>query len=168
VISVGATTRDGCLADYSDVGPGLDLVAPGGGDDASLLGDPNCHPDRNLPGIFQMTFADPFNPRQFSLPGGWYGTSMAAPHVSAVAALIIASRVLGAHPSPDQVLTRLEQTARPLGDPAGGRAPNSNYGYGLIDAGAATAPTAAAHQARRNAAAIRARRHRAGAPRGKK
>jgi serine protease len=163
VISVGATTRDGCLADYSDVGPGLDLVAPGGGDDASLLGDPNCHPDRNLPGVFQMTFQDPFNPRQFSLPGGWYGTSMAAPHVSAVAALVIASRVLGAHPTPDQVLARLEQTARPLG----GTTPNSNYGYGLIDAGAATAPTAASTQARRQAE-IRARRHHRVGPRRKK
>jgi serine protease len=156
VISVGATTRDACLADYSDVGPRLDLVAPGGGDDSRLPGDPNCHPDRNLPGIFQMTFADPFDPRQFSFPTGWYGTSMAAPHVSAAAALVIASRVIGAHPTPDQVLARLEDTARPLG----GSKPSSNYGYGLVDAGAATAPSAATIQARRQAAAVRAhRRH---------
>jgi serine protease len=153
VISVGATTRDACLADYSDVGPGLDLVAPGGGDDASL-NDSNCHPDRDLPGIFQMTFEDPFAPRHFSLPSGWYGTSMAAPHVAAVAALVIASRVLGARPSPEQVLIRLEQTARTLG----GSKPNANYGYGLVDAGAATAPSAATVQARRHAAAVRARR----------
>jgi serine protease len=152
VISVGATTRDLCLADYSDVGPGLDLVAPGGGDDASLPGDPNCHPNRNLPGIFQMTFNDPFAPRQFSLPGGWYGTSMASPHVAAAAALVIASRVVGAHPTPEQVLTRLEQTARPLG----GSKPSANYGYGLINAGAATAAAPGTVQARRQAA-IRAR-----------
>ena len=31
VISVGATTRDTCLAGYSNGGPRLDLVAPGGG-----------------------------------------------------------------------------------------------------------------------------------------
>ena len=36
VISVGATTSDRCLADYSNGGTKLDLVAPGGGDDASL------------------------------------------------------------------------------------------------------------------------------------
>jgi serine protease len=138
VIAVGATTRDTCLADYSDAGSGLDLVAPGGGDDSSLLGDPNCHPDRNLPGIFQMTFQDPFTPRQFSLPTGWYGTSMAAPHVAAAAALVIASRVIGGHPMPDQVLARLEQTAQPLG----GTRPNSDYGYGMVDAGAATEPIA--------------------------
>ena len=137
VISVGATTIDRCLADYSNGGPRLDLVAPGGGDDASLPGDPNCHPDRgNLPDIYQMTFTNPFNPRQFGYPNYWYGTSMAAPHVAAVAALVIASGVLGRHPSPDQVLARLEATAQPLGGPK----PNSDYGYGLIDAGAATAP----------------------------
>jgi serine protease len=101
-----------------------------------------------------MTFADPFDPRQFSLPAGWYGTSMAAPHVTAAAALVIASRVIGAHPTPDQVLARLEQTARILG----GSKPNPDYGYGLIDAGAATAPSAATIQARRQAAAIWARR----------
>jgi serine protease len=137
VISVGATTRDRCLADYSNGGTRLDLVAPGGGDDADL-DDTNCNPDHNLPGIFQMTFPDSFAPGRFGLPGGWYGTSMAAPHVSAAAALVIASGVIGEHPSPDRVLTRLEQTAQPLG----GATPNSNYGYGLVDAGAATTPVA--------------------------
>lgn len=136
VISVGSTTSDRCRAAYSNVGPGLDLVAPGGGDDAAIAGDPNCNPSRNLPDIFQMTFGDPSNPNAFSLPGGWYGTSMSAPHVAAAAALVIASGILGAHPSPDQVLARLEGTAQPLGTSP---APNSDYGYGLLNAGAATA-----------------------------
>jgi serine protease len=144
VISVGATTRDRCLAEYSNGGSGLDLVAPGGGDDAALTDDPNCHPERNLPDIFQMTMPDPLDPHRFGFPGGWFGTSMAAPHVAAAAALVIASGVLGRHPSPDQVLTRLEQTAQPLG----GTVPNENYGYGLLDAAAATAPTAAQARAR--------------------
>jgi serine protease len=159
VISVGATTRDMCMADYSNGGPGLDLVAPGGGDDASIPGDPHCHAERTLAGIYQMTFADPFDPRQFSFPSGWYGTSMAAPHVVAAAALVIASRVLGPHPTPAQVLTRLEQTARPLG----GAKPNPNYGYGLVDISAATATSAARDNAARRAATIRARRRRAAA-----
>jgi serine protease len=144
VISVGATTRDRCLADYSNGGRGLDLVAPGGGDDASLA-DTNCNPDRNLPGIFQMTFPNTYQPGRFGLPGGWYGTSMAAPHVAGVAALVIASGVLGPHPSPDQILARLEQTAQPLG----GTVPNDNYGYGLVDAATATAPVAAVASHRR-------------------
>jgi serine protease len=139
VISVGATTRDRCLADYSNGGRGLDIVAPGGGDDASL-NDSNCNPNRRLPDIFQMTFLNPYEPGQFGLPGGWYGTSMATPHVAAAAALVIASGVLGPRPTPEQILKRLEQTAQPLG----GSSPNVNYGFGLLDVGAATSPIAAA------------------------
>jgi serine protease len=135
VISVGATTRDRCLADYSNDGSRLDLVAPGGGDDTTLLADSNCHPDRNLPDISQLTFGNPSNPRRFGYPGGWYGTSMSAPHVAAAAALVIASGVIGRHPTPDEVLGRLEQTAQQLG----ATKPNTSYGYGLLDAGAATA-----------------------------
>jgi serine protease len=136
VISVGATTLDRCLANYSNVGSRLDLVAPGGGEDSSTLpDDPDCHPNRRLPDVYQMTFNDPSRPNDFTLPSGWYGTSMAAPMVSAAAALVIASGVIGRHPSPDATLARLEETAEPLGPVT----PNSDYGYGLINAGAATA-----------------------------
>jgi serine protease len=138
VISVGATTRDRCLAEYSNGGAGLDLVAPGGGNDSALLTDPNCHPDRNLPAIHQMTLTDPQrDPSRFGYPGV-YGTSMSSPEVAATAALVIASRVIGSKPSPEAILRRLEMTATPLG----GSAPNSTYGYGLLNAGAATAPIA--------------------------
>ncbi|HEY6396621.1 MAG TPA: S8 family serine peptidase, partial [Solirubrobacteraceae bacterium] len=84
-ISVGATTRDRCLAAYSDVGAALDLVAPGGGQDSLTLSDPNCRPRRSLPDISQMTFLSPAHPDRFTLPVGWYGTSMAAAHVAAAA-----------------------------------------------------------------------------------
>jgi serine protease len=134
VISVGATTRDRCLAIYSDVGKGLDLVAPGGGDDVVSVAGSRCSPSRNLPDIYQMTFGDPSNPSLFGLPGGWFGTSMATPAVSAAAAMVIASGVLGKHPTPTQILDRLEATAHPLG--AG--QPNNAYGYGLLNIGAAT------------------------------
>ena len=40
VIAVGATTEHGCLAEYSNTGSGLDLVAPGGGADAVDRGRP--------------------------------------------------------------------------------------------------------------------------------
>jgi serine protease len=140
VISVGATTRDRCLAAYSNVGSRLDMVAPGGGGDKSVANDPNCHPGRALPPIYQMTFFSPSHPDRFGYPGGIFGTSMSTPEVSATAALIIASRILGSHPSPAEILTRLEQTAQPLGTAR----PNPEYGWGLLNAGAATAPIAAA------------------------
>ncbi len=140
VISVGATTRDRCLADYSNGGSRLDLVAPGGGDDTTVLNDPNCHASRNLPDISQITFSDASNPRRFGYPSGWFGTSMSSPHVAAAAALVIASGVIGRRPSPDAVLKQLEQTAQPLD----GSTPNQSYGYGLLDAGAATAKATAA------------------------
>jgi serine protease len=142
VISVGATTLDRCLADYSNGGTSLDLVAPGGGDDASLSDDPDCHPFRTLPPVRQMTFQDldsltpGANATRFGYPGT-YGTSMAAPAVSATAALVIASGVIGRHPSPDRILDRLEQTATALGVAA---RPNNEFGWGLVNAGAATAP----------------------------
>lgn len=136
VISVGATTIDRCLAYYSNGGRRLDLVAPGGGDDEDIPSDPNCHPDRNLPNVFQMTFGNPSRPDRFGFPNGWYGTSMAAPVVTATAAMIIASGVIGRRPTADGILARLEATA----DPLGGSKPNPTYGYGLVDAGAATAP----------------------------
>jgi len=136
VVAVGATTEHGCLANYSNDGSGLTLVAPGGGADADLPGDPNCHPE--LPSgrdVYQMTFTGSA-PRRFGFPSGYEGTSMASPHVAATAALIIASGALGRHPSPAQIVARLRATARPLGGPGD----SSLYGAGLVNAGAATAP----------------------------
>ena len=132
VISVGATTDDGCLADFSNDGFGLDLVAPGGGDDADLSNDPNCQPGHRGGDIYQMTYTD--SVAHFGLPSVYDGTSMAAPHVSATAALVIASGVLGATPTPSQVECRLKATAKQLGIPG----PNRVYGSGLVDAGMAT------------------------------
>ncbi len=133
VLSVGATTEHGCVADYSNNGANLDIAAPGGGEDADVVGDPNCRPGEP-PGrnILQMTFEG--STRRFGLPGDYMGTSMAAPHVSAAAALVIASGVLGRNPSPAAVEERLKATARDLG--LGG--PDSRYGAGLLDAAAAT------------------------------
>jgi serine protease len=137
VISVGATTRDRCLADYSNGGSGLDIVAPGGGDDAIMAGEPDCHPERALPSVYQLTLTSPPHWDDFGYPNYYIGTSMSSPAVAATAALVIASRVIGAHPTPDQILHRLEETATTL--PVGGAKPNADYGYGLLNAGAATA-----------------------------
>jgi serine protease len=135
VLSVGATTQHGCLSAFSNQGADLDLVAPGGGPDADL-NDPHCRPNaRAGRNISQITFMSRNN-RRFGIPTDYAGTSMAVPHVSAAAALVIASGVIGPHPSPDAIQQRLQLTARDLGPPG----PDTIYGAGLIDAAAATNP----------------------------
>ncbi len=136
VLSVGATTEHACLSEFSNGGSGLDLVAPGGGADAALTADANCRagdaPGRN---IFQVTLLGRAVDR-FGIPGSYEGTSMAVPHVAATAALVVASGVIGRDPSPARIERRLETTARELG--TGGY--DTRYGWGLLDAAAATAP----------------------------
>ena len=114
VISVGATTRKKTRADYSQWGKGLDLVAPGGDS-----GD----------GILQETIVmDPVDPTRHSFYWVW-GTSLAAPHVSAAAAMLISRGVTG----PSDIYQVLTKTAQDLG-PAGY---DNKYGHGLVDVGAA-------------------------------
>ncbi|MEJ7796939.1 MAG: S8 family serine peptidase [Solirubrobacteraceae bacterium] len=135
-INVGGTTEHGCLGSYSNHGPGLDVVAPGGGVDAPLKGDPNCHPSgapgRDISGVSFQTSS----PARFEMLLGFRGTSSAAPHVSGIVALVLASGVLGADPTPAEIERHLERTARDLGAPGRDR----YYGAGLVDATAATQP----------------------------
>jgi serine protease len=132
VIAVGATTITGCQADYSNAGDDLDVVAPGGGADApntdSVWDSTHCTPDSTPRPIIQQTFTR--GVQRFGLPRTYEGTSMAAPHVSAIAALIVATKRIGANPSPRAVKTQLEATARPTDRP-------DRYGKGLVDAAAA-------------------------------
>jgi serine protease len=137
VVSVGATTEHGCLSDFSNQGTGLDIAAPGGGADAVIEDDPDCHPaERPGRDIYQVTLEGNERNRRFGIPSGYEGTSMAAPHVAAAAALVIATKVIGAHPTPGAIEERLKSTAHDLGAPG----PDTRYGAGLLDAAAATAP----------------------------
>jgi serine protease len=135
VLGVGATTEHGCLSAFSNRGEGQDIVAPGGGRDARFS-ETNCTSATRGRDITQMTI-DQVGSWQFGLPGGYEGTSMATPHVSATAALVIASGVIGAKPTPLALTRHLQKTARDLGAPGY----DTRYGAGLVDAAAATAPT---------------------------
>ena len=139
-IGVGGTTEGGCLGEYSLAGPGLDLTAPGGGNPLPGIG---CEGTGGRP-IYQMTMVGG-DRRRFGFPERYFGTSMAAAHVSGVAALVIASRVLGRKPTPTALARRLKATARPP------RAPvrTAGYGAGILDAGAATARRIAGGSRRR-------------------
>jgi len=131
-IAVGATTEHGCIADYSNGGTALDVVAPGGGADGEFA-DPGCTPTtQSGRGITQLTLIG----RRLVRLGlaSRDGTSMAAPLVTGTAAGIIASGVLGPTPSPAAIKRRLQKTARDLG-PSGR---DSRYGAGVIDFAAAT------------------------------
>jgi len=121
VISVGATRIDGELAYYSNYGNTVDIVAPGG--DVNVDQNSDGYGD----GILQMTFGR--RPKDF----GYYfyqGTSMAAPHVAGVAALLIAKdETLG----PDDVQDVLKTTA----NKEGAFSNEYLFGAGLLDAAAA-------------------------------
>ncbi len=113
VISVGATDFTDAVAWYSNGGPQLDLVAPGG--DVSV----DRNGDGNGDGVLQEVRSG-----GVWLYGFLQGTSMATPHVAAAAAMLYAVGV----DDPDTVRTALTATARDLG-PAGR---DSGYGNGLL------------------------------------
>jgi serine protease len=131
VIAVGGATEGGCLGSYSLSGKGIDLLAPGGG-----VAAPGCPSVWSRP-IYQVTLKAG-DTRRFGEPGSYVGTSMAAAHVSGLAAMVLASGVLKERGTParlvDRVARRLRRTARDLGQPS------TRQGAGLIDAGAATDP----------------------------
>jgi subtilisin len=102
VIAVSATDASDVIAGFSSIGPQVELAAPGRGVMSTV-------PDDKY--------------------GTKTGTSMACPHVSGVAALVMATGVTGN----TDVRSRLAITALDLGDP--GR--DIYYGFGRVDAAAA-------------------------------
>ncbi len=120
VIAVAAVDRSGGKAYYSNDGAGITLAAPGGGGGANgVLSTWNV--GTTTPGADAYAYAS--------------GTSMATPHVSAVAALMFSANP-GLKPS--QVERLLQSSARAF------PATCSPCGAGIVDAGAAVSSAIAA------------------------
>lgn len=119
VIAVAATACDNTRASYSNFGSSIDLAAPGG---AATLNCPAASP-------LGWVWSASWSPSSGHGYWGFRGTSMAAPHVSGVAALLVGRGLT----TPQQVMQRLTQTATDLG-PAGW---DQFYGWGLANAAAA-------------------------------
>ena len=130
VIGVGGTTEGACLGDYSLAGTAIDLLAPGGGSPRAGCPSVAARP------IYQVTLR-PGRTDVFAIPATYVGTSMAAAHVSGVAAMVLASGEVNPILAPARrvdVVTRiLRHTARNLG------LPRVQQGAGLVDARQATA-----------------------------
>jgi len=124
-IVVSATTPNDTLASFSNFGL-VDLAAPGAGDP----NDPVVEPERGILSLRAEACVDPWICNSDRNVGDAYvrlsGTSMAAPHVSGAAAL-----VLGLHPtySPEQVRQVLRRTSVD----ANGNGYDSHLGYGRVD-----------------------------------
>jgi len=112
-VAVASVGPNGKRAPYSSYGKELDIAAPGGD---KRQGDAG--------GVLQNTI----DPRDYtrSVYAAYQGTSMAAPHVAAVAALLVSA---GAK-TPDEVEKALFAGAKRVEDQAW----SEEYGHGLLDA----------------------------------
>jgi serine protease len=121
-MSVGAVGRSLRRAFYSSTGSHIEVAAPGGdvldGGVAGTIWQATISPFDSDPELVTFPRFDRYveKPQQ--------GTSMAAPHVSGTAALIISQGVT----SPAAVEALIKATARDLG--AAGF--DTEYGYGLV------------------------------------
>lgn len=115
VIAVGAVRFDNSRAGYSNFGPEIDLMAPGGDVDRD---DNN---DTYGDGVLQNTLNSTRTGYSYRF---FEGTSMASPHIAGAAALLLSVR---SNLSPNEVETILSRAARNIG-------PANEYGAGLVQA----------------------------------
>jgi serine protease len=132
MVSVGAIGSDRQRAVYSNTGPYLELVAPGGDFTRSGVGGMILQQTYDFD--FTDTFlngAGGFRPPRFDVFAYLYaeGTSMATAHVSGLAALLYQQGIT----KPSAIEAVMKRSATDLG-PAGR---DDQYGHGLINARAA-------------------------------
>lgn len=124
VVSVAAVDFEGNRAPYSNFHATVDIAAPGGDVTTDRNGDGYAD------GVLSTKPDDTVNPTNFTSYSFYQGTSMAAPHVAGVAALIFA---VAPNLTPTEVENFLTSTATDRGAP--GR--DNQYGNGLVNAFAA-------------------------------
>jgi serine protease len=114
-IAVSSVGPRGDLAPYSDYGDPIDIAAPGG--DSEHFGQQG-EIWQEVVTVSRRGASDQFAPKE--------GTSMAAPHVAGVAALLVSLGIT----DPDEIRSILRRSAKPRGA-------KEQYGAGLLDAAAA-------------------------------
>jgi serine protease len=128
VIAVGATRITGGIAYYSNYGAAVDLSGPGGG--GSVDGNPGGF-------VWQNGYTGATTPTSGNYTYmGMGGTSMASPHVAAVAALVQSAVIAAGNAplTPAALESLLKQTARPFPVSIPTSTP---IGTGIVDAKAA-------------------------------
>jgi len=123
VISVSATTITNTLANYSNTGSSIDVAAPGGSNATDINGDGLSD------GVLSTSGDDSSGGTIEFVYGTQSGTSMAAPHVSGIAALM---KAIYPPLTPTQFTTAL--IAGDLTDDLGAPGRDDQYGFGLINA----------------------------------
>lgn len=125
VIAVGATGMGGAKASYSNYGSTVTLSAPGGDIDMSLA--------PSMAAIWSTGDGGTQGANNDNLLLGMQGTSMAAPHVAAIAALVQSASIKAGRGvlTPDEVRDILVRSVRPFpaAPPAG-----KPMGAGIADA----------------------------------
>ena len=124
VISVSAVDTQGNKAPYSNFHPTVDIAAPGGNVNVDLTGD------NYADGVLSCRPVDTSNPTDFDSYSFYDGTSMAAPHVAGVAALLLAV-------DPTLTVPQLENILLTTSTDRGAPGRDDIYGEGLVNAFAA-------------------------------